>query len=222
MVPDASRCLHWQMLPGASRCFQMPPDAAQMLPDASRCLQMPPDASRCLQMPPVCFQMLFKCFQMPPRLYVWYYNESERVNTSATPCNTPTTTHNTPGAPFSIPSIPSSTPVRDIMAQITLSNILQLGGSHGSPFDIMLQTLGALPPIGQRIIMGPESSDKNWRQNCREMKCWRSVCREWRNCHDQSESTGSSCIRLCEFCIEMRAKVKKEREAAGEAKSFGR
>ena len=103
------------------------------------------------------------------------------------------------------------------MAQITLSNILQLGGSHGSPFDIMLQTLGALPPIGQRIIMGQESADKNWRQNCREMKCWRSVCREWRNCHDQSESTGSSCIHLCEFCIEIRAKLKKEREAAGEA-----
>ena len=95
------------------------------------------------------------------------------------------------------------------MAQIT--DILHIGGTRGTPFDIMLYTIAALPrPVpytdGMSIRQNNElnsSARRNWTQTCKEVKQWRQVCRSWRECHEQHDATGSKYVSLCEVVQEL-------------------
>ena len=94
------------------------------------------------------------------------------------------------------------------MAQIT--DILHVGGTRDTPFDVMLYTLAALPrPVPYTNHNFREHNElnsaarRNWTQTCKEVKQWRQVCRSWRDCHDQHDATGSKCIHLCEFVQEL-------------------
>ena len=91
------------------------------------------------------------------------------------------------------------------MAPITA--ILDLSGTRGHPFDIILTTLACQPqPVpytSRRPGMSITAEDiyetkkkrqrmqRKWIETCAEATKWQQVCRKWRDCHHDHIAIGS-------------------------------
>jgi hypothetical protein len=76
------------------------------------------------------------------------------------------------------------------MAQII--DILSLGGTRDSPFDIVLTTLTRIPLInGLTSVREIRVLKQWWINECKEATKWRQVCRIWRQCHEEHIVVGS-------------------------------
>ena len=76
------------------------------------------------------------------------------------------------------------------MAQII--DIINLGGTRDSPFDIVLTTLTRIP----RLVPHTTNTEirvmkQRWIKACMEATKWRQVCRIWRQCHEEHIVVGS-------------------------------
>ena len=80
------------------------------------------------------------------------------------------------------------TTIDNSTARITVQiiDILNLGGTRDSPFDIVLITLTQIPRL---VLVNPNTEirlmKKRWIKACMEAAKWRQVCTIWRQCHEE-------------------------------------